>query len=90
MTMSAIEEAEIAASNADKRMTHEERMDALEAMVDGNHLANVLDALAEVCHAKAEHLGHNWQDEEAMAAWDGAAVKIEKLSAITDYPFMIL
>ncbi len=69
--------------------THEGRMDLLEGMIDGDHLANVLDALAEVCHAKSSHLEEAWQDYDAAKAWTSAATKIERLSSRTDYPFMI-
>ncbi len=69
--------------------THEDRMELLEEMIDGNHLANVLDALAEVCHAKSTHLEEAWQDHNAAKAWTSAAVKIERLSSRTEYPFMI-
>lgn len=53
--------------------------DQLEAMIDKSSLNDVLDMLAEICHAKADHLRSNWQDEPAAKDWDRAGNRINKL-----------
>jgi hypothetical protein len=56
--------------------------DSLESLVDGQDdgLQGVLDALALVCRAKAEHLESNWQDKAAAKWWTSAAKKIERIA----------
>lgn len=54
--------------------------DQLERLVDMCGLALVLDKLAEVCDAKAEHLAANWQDETSAAAWRRAALLIGRVA----------
>lgn len=51
----------------------------LEAYVDSNTLANVLDALARVCADKAEHLRSNWQAPRDGSLWDRAARRLATL-----------
>lgn len=36
----------------------------LETMIDDTSLSVVLDALAEICEGKAQHLQENWQESE--------------------------
>lgn len=38
---------------------------ALEQLVDSNSLASVLEALAQICYLKAEHLETNWQSNDS-------------------------
>jgi len=66
-----------------------DREDVLEQMVDQGQLANVLDALAQVCHNKGAHLDHAWDDVAAAGRWAGAAGEIEELAAETAYPWII-
>jgi hypothetical protein len=58
--------------------------DELEELVDTNSLAEVLDALAQVCYEKAEHLRGNWQDRDTAAHWDKAGGKIDALGSTVD------
>ena len=62
-----------------KRIT-EESPDfiALESLVDRYTLTGVLDALHVLCHAKAEHLRTNWQDDTSARTWDRDARVIER------------
>lgn len=53
--------------------THNQVIDSLEALVDSNSVRYVLEALAEVCSAKADHIRSNWQDEKLAKAWDAEA-----------------
>lgn len=53
-------------------------VETLEGMVDGSSLAHVLDALGEVCDAKADHLGHSWQDHPSAKRWRAAAKVMER------------
>jgi hypothetical protein len=58
-------------------------MVALEAMVDKVGVANVLDALGHICHAKATHIADNWQDKSGAFAWGQRASHIERLASKT-------
>lgn len=53
----------------------------LEAAVDQASLHQVLEALAFVCHAKADHLVSNWGDAESAKAWTRAADHVERAAA---------
>jgi hypothetical protein len=55
---------------------HNENADALEALIDTYSLSYVIDLLAEVCSAKADHLVANWQDDDAGEAWDNNAERL--------------
>lgn len=56
-------------------------VDELEALVDKYTLATVLDVLAEVASAKADHVETNWQDSQLAKAWDLNAAKLLNASA---------
>ncbi len=55
----------------------------LEAALDASSLADVLEALAEICRDKSQHLQENWQDESAAQLWNKAATRVEVCSAST-------
>ena len=55
---------------------HNFKIDALEAMIDNNSLSGVLDLIAEVCSAKADHILTNWQDEATADQWDRYAAAL--------------
>jgi hypothetical protein len=50
---------------------------ALETEIDECGLELVLDAIAEICHGKADHVASAWQDREMARAWTRAAKAIE-------------
>jgi hypothetical protein len=52
----------------------------LEEYVDQGTLGSLIDALAELCHEKAEHVLTNWQDKEMARSWTRDARKLEKIS----------
>lgn len=54
--------------------------DKLEAIIDGSSLGSVLEALENVCRAKADHLAHNWQDIPASQLWNRAAGRIARVT----------
>ena len=54
--------------------------DATEAYIDDLGVARLLDALADVCRDKAEHLESNWQDHAAGHDWEHAAKQIDQLA----------
>lgn len=61
--------------------------DQLETLVDRHGLPQVLEALAMVCSAKADHLRTNWQDDGPQArAWDNAAVHLLATEATLRVP----
>lgn len=49
----------------------------LEAMIDATSLSIVLEAIAEVCSAKADHIRENWADTALAMDWDKAATLTE-------------
>lgn len=49
--------------------TTQQLQDTLEGLVDANGLSGVLDALAEICAAKAEHIETSWQDLDLSRDW---------------------
>jgi hypothetical protein len=51
-----------------------ELANTLEALVDAHGLYAVANALAEISHAKADHLASNWQDHGAAKRWTKAAI----------------
>ena len=53
----------------------------LEEMIDRKSLWEVLEALHEICYAKAEHLRANWQDTEAAREWERAGEACDKACA---------
>lgn len=53
---------------------------ALEVLIDAHGLSKVLEALATICHGKAEHLESNWQDAITAKAWTRAAGMLETVS----------
>lgn len=53
--------------------TLEKLSDQLEILVDSHGLTNVIEALALMCSAKADHILSNWQDENLSEQWDMAA-----------------
>ncbi len=55
--------------------------DTLESLIDQHTLADVLTALANICHEKADHLQGNWQDISAARMWTQTAKKVETLSS---------
>ena len=58
--------------------------DELEALIDRHTLTAVLEALADVCEAKAEHLVSHWQDQQSAAIWAVAALKVSKAAKFAD------
>lgn len=58
------------------KQSHNQNLDTLEKMIDENTIIEVLDLLAEVCSAKADHVRTNWQDETLGQAWDESAARI--------------
>jgi hypothetical protein len=58
--------------------------DELESLVDSSSLRRVLEALAAVCYAKADHLRSNWQDYASARVWGKAAKVVEAASMKVD------
>lgn len=53
----------------------------LEQIIDAQGLATVLERVADICGAKAEHLRVNWQDQSSARSWDKAARAVLRCSA---------
>ena len=61
-------------------MINQELQDKLEEIVDANSLGRLLEALSQVCYAKADHIEMNWQDRSTSKAWRRAAARVELTS----------
>jgi hypothetical protein len=56
----------------------------LEILIDRNGISSVLEALAQVCFDKWQHVEVNWQDHGLARRWHKLAVKIDRLVTIAD------
>jgi hypothetical protein len=56
--------------------------DILEGLVDGYSLTEVMEALAEICDEKADHILTNWQDEKTSKVWTHVALKIAQVPCL--------
>jgi hypothetical protein len=60
----------------------DQMVEDLEEIVDRTQsFDDVLEALADVCRLKAEHIRTNWQDEGLAEGWDRQAKRVEKAIA---------
>lgn len=50
----------------------------MEKAIDDMSVSIVLQALAEICHEKAEHVRAEWQDETTARWWERKAALVEK------------
>lgn len=63
-------------------------MRMLEPAMDTYGLREVLNALAQICAEKADHIATNWQplgpgDREQIKAWKHAASRVERITVYT-------
>jgi hypothetical protein len=58
------------------KMSDETALDALEQIVDSHGLQKVVYMLEEICHAKADHIAHNWQDYPLADNWKSNGTKL--------------
>lgn len=52
----------------------------LEGLVDAVGVQHVVQQLAAICRAKAEHITETWQDEALAGAWNDAAGELDATS----------
>lgn len=60
--------------------TMSEMQETIEAMIDNNSLAQVLEAISLVCFEKDLHITEMWQDKPLAKVWRIAGNKISDLS----------
>ena len=58
-------------------MENGDDLTTLEKLLDRHGMETVLDALATICHEKAESISCNWQDSTTARAWRVAAMKLD-------------
>lgn len=58
-------------------------MDELERIVDKASLCTVLNTLAQIAFAKADHIERNWQDTGLARRWNRTGDKLDKLADTT-------
>lgn len=51
---------------------------ALEALVDKYSIETVIEALSQICSAKAEHIATNWQDAHLAKRWMVVSATVDK------------
>ena len=54
--------------------------DVLEALIDLHGLPAVLNAIAQICSDKAEHIAVNWQDTATAKVWVNHMMRIDNLA----------
>ena len=57
--------------------------EVLEHLIDEFGISNVLDTMAKVCHAKADHVQTNWQDRTLAVHWNRTAKTLESAAVKT-------
>jgi hypothetical protein len=67
-------------SKREKEKMTQPELDHIEQLVDVHTLRVLVDALVDICHAKAEHLQSNWQDKVAARSWERDAKMLARLS----------
>lgn len=65
-------------------MSQAEMRERVEELVDEGTLDEVLAALSDVCHEKAEHIRSAWQDRTTARAWEAASVTLDHARALID------
>jgi len=58
--------------------------ETLENLVDNNDLPSILEALAQTCYAKAEHVEVTWSDHFLSGVWTRAGIKIDNMTTHQD------
>lgn len=58
--------------------------DELEDLIDRATLSQVLDALADICGDKGEHLRSNWQDTIQAREWERMGSRLSALAYKSD------
>ena len=65
------------------KLTRNETLDQIEAIIDRHEMSGLCDLVAEVCSAKADRILDNWQgewDDILAANWDDHAAFFIKAS----------
>jgi hypothetical protein len=52
----------------------------LEDMIDTTSVVELIEAIAEICQDKEEHINVNWQDDKLARHWRDAARKLNEVS----------
>ena len=52
---------------------------ALEGLIDKSSVKTVLEAITDICNAKASHIRSNWQDEPLARSWEREANTIDRI-----------
>ncbi len=53
-----------------------EQLNSLESLIDYTSVRALLEAIADICTAKAEHVTGHWQDTPLAYAWEEAAIAV--------------
>lgn len=59
---------------------YKDEMENLELLIDSHGILGVLDAIAEICYGKEQHLQENWQDYETAKVWHKLGINIQKFA----------
>jgi hypothetical protein len=60
---------------------NQEDCDELESLVDKNGLSGTLQALAQICSEKADHIRSSYDDDETADLWEEVADDLNDIDA---------
>ena len=55
------------------------QVEDLERLIDRYDIDQVLEAISDICHMKADHIKHHWQDDKVANAWSAMGRRIARL-----------
>ena len=50
----------------------------LERLIDRYDIDQVLEAISDICHMKADHIEHHWQDAKLANAWSAMGRRLAR------------
>lgn len=59
---------------------HNALLDTLEKAMDENSVTYLLQTIAEICSAKADHIATNWHDDKLGEHWNRKASRLLNMS----------
>jgi len=74
---------DLSGGRIERYMTNQELIAEIERMIDEKGLTAVVDAVCEVCYAKAEHVRASYSDTALAEQWDKAGASLVQ----SDTPF---
>jgi hypothetical protein len=64
-----------------------DELETLEGLMDKMGVSDLIEALGDIAHEKAEHVLENWQDRNLARRWTRLGEKLQALSSKIDDPY---